>query len=46
LWLYNNDTCEIKGQDSLGTVKLVSLSEFKVLKKTSVFSNLMFFKYL
>jgi len=46
LWLYNNGTCEIKGQDSLGKVKLVLLSELKVLKKTSVFSNLMFFEYL
>lgn len=33
LWLYNNGTCEIKEQDSLGKVKLVSLSELKVLKK-------------
>jgi len=33
LWLYNNGTCEIKEQDSLGKVKLVSLSEIKVLKK-------------
>jgi len=32
LWLYNNGTCEIKEQDSLGKVKLVSVSEFKVLK--------------
>jgi hypothetical protein len=46
LWLYNNGTCEIKEQGSLGKVKLVSLSELKVLKKTSVFSNPMFFKYL
>lgn len=38
--------CEIKEQDSLGKVKLVSVSEFKVFKKTSVFSNPMFFKYL
>ncbi|MBQ4870523.1 hypothetical protein IHQ11_29420 [Priestia megaterium] len=33
LWLYNNGTCEIKEEDSLGKVKLVSLSEIKVLKK-------------
>jgi hypothetical protein len=46
LWLYNNGAGEIKEQDSLGKVKLVSLSELKVLKKTSVFSNPMFFKYL
>ena len=46
LWLYNNSTCAIKEQYSLGKVKLVSLSELKVLKKTSVFSNPMFFKYL
>jgi len=37
LWLYNNGTCEIKEQDSLGKVKLVSLSELKVLK------NIIFF---
>jgi|APAga8741243907_1050103.scaffolds.fasta_scaffold69970_2 hypothetical protein len=30
-------TCEIELQDLLGKVKLVSVSEFKVLKKTSVF---------
>ncbi|SFH65324.1 hypothetical protein SAMN04487776_1605 [Priestia megaterium] len=46
LWLYNNSTCEIKEQDSLGKVKLVSVSELKVLKKTSALSNLMFFKYI
>jgi len=33
LWLYNNGTCEIKEQDSLGKVKLVSLSELEVFKK-------------
>jgi len=37
LWLYNNGTCEIKEQDSLGKVKLVSLSELKVLKKNISF---------
>jgi hypothetical protein len=31
LWLYNNGTCEIKEQGSLGKVKLVSLSELKVI---------------
>ena len=33
LWLYNNGTCEIKEHNSLGKVKLVSLSELEVLKK-------------
>ena len=39
LWLYNNSTCEIKEQDSLGKVKLVSLSELKVLKNISFFKS-------
>jgi len=39
LWLYNNGTCEIKEQASLGKVKLVSISKLKVLKKTSALSN-------
>ncbi|WP_182007176.1 hypothetical protein [Priestia aryabhattai] len=33
LWIYNNGTCEIKEQDSLGKVKLVSLSELEVHKE-------------
>lgn len=37
LWLYNNGTCEIKEQNSLGNVKLVSVSEFKALKKHQFF---------
>jgi hypothetical protein len=30
IWLYNNGTCEIKKNDSLGQVELVRLSELKI----------------
>ena len=39
LWLYNNGIGEVKEQDSLGKVKLVSLSELKVLKNISFFKS-------
>ncbi|MGG0552593.1 hypothetical protein ABEY55_08390 [Priestia aryabhattai] len=33
LWVYNNGTCEIKEQDLLGKVNLVSLSDLEVHKE-------------
>ncbi|WP_169907831.1 hypothetical protein [Priestia abyssalis] len=33
-WLYDNGTCEIKKQDALGKVELVSFSELKIFEKT------------
>ena len=38
-WLYDNGNCEIKKQDGLGQVELVSLSELKVFEKTTEFSQ-------
>ena len=34
IWLYDNGTCEIKKNDSLGQVELVQLSELKIFEKT------------
>lgn len=31
MWLYGNGTCEIRKNDSLGTVELVSISELETL---------------
>ena len=36
-WLYDNGNCEIKEQDGLGKVELVSLSELKIFEKTIKF---------
>ncbi|MBZ5751324.1 hypothetical protein [Metabacillus rhizolycopersici] len=33
IWLYDNGTCEIKKNDSLGQVELVRLSELKIFEK-------------
>jgi len=38
-WLYDNGNCEIKKQDGLGQVELVSLSELKLFEKTTEFSQ-------
>ena len=38
-WLYDNGNCEIKKQDRLEKVELVSLSELKILEKTTEFSQ-------
>ncbi|RAS91795.1 hypothetical protein A3863_04770 [Priestia endophytica] len=42
VWLYNNGKCEIKARDASGEIKLVSLSELQVSKKTPDSGNLMF----
>ncbi|MBZ5751323.1 hypothetical protein [Metabacillus rhizolycopersici] len=34
IWLYDNGTCEIKKNDSLGQVELVRLSQLKTFEKT------------
>jgi hypothetical protein len=36
-WLYDNENCEIKKQDGLGQVQLVSLSELEIFEKTIEF---------
>ena len=36
-WLYNNGNCEIKKQDRLGQVELVSLSELEIFEETIEF---------
>ncbi|MCQ6277375.1 hypothetical protein JMM81_21135 [Bacillus sp. V3B] len=36
-WLYDNGNCEIKKQDGLGQVALVSLSELEAFEKTIEF---------
>lgn len=33
-WIYSNGTGEIKKQDSLGKIEVVSLSELKIFEKT------------
>ena len=36
-WLYDSGNCEIKKQDGLGQVELVSISELEILEKTVEF---------
>jgi hypothetical protein len=36
-WLYDNGNCEIKNQDRLGQVELVSLSELEIFEETIEF---------